>query len=93
MANRPPAQAQPSGKPSCASSPGLPLFTEPEVRRWPHPVTGTPPVPCPLNPGDSSEESCSRIFCALSRQNQLLSEIKALLEHLAGTSAQHSDEK
>lgn len=53
-----------------------PAFSqEPPVRRWPHPVDGTAPV----QPGDPA---LHYIRCALSYQNQLLAEIKALLEKL-----------
>ena len=56
----------------CAEAP---THTEPAVRRWPHPVDGTAPV----QPGDPA---LHYIRCALSYQNQLLAEIKALLEKL-----------
>lgn len=48
---------------------------EPVMRRWPHPVECTPaPVPDPM---------LHYIRCALTYQNELLGEIKALLEELA----------
>ncbi len=50
---------------------------EPEVRRWVHPI----PQPCgPVLP----EATLHYICCALSYQNELLSEIKILLEQLCG---------
>lgn len=49
---------------------------EPSVRRWPHPVGCQDP---PLPP----EPTLHYIRCALSYQNQLLSEIKTLLQRLA----------
>lgn len=49
---------------------------EPPVRRWPHPVGCQDP---PLPP----EPMLHYIRCALSYQNQLLSEIKTLLQQLA----------
>ena len=49
---------------------------EPEVRRWPHPVTGDLPEQLP-------EPALHYIRCALSYQNQLLADIKALLEQMA----------
>lgn len=55
--------------------PGTPIYTEPEVRRWPHPLED-PPSPAP-------EPAMHYIRCALSYQNQLLADIKALLEQLA----------
>lgn len=57
-----------------AAPPGTPLYTEPEVRRWPHPLE---------NPAPPPEPAMHYIRCALSYQNQLLADIKALLEQLA----------
>ena len=54
--------------------PGTPIYTEPEVRRWPHPVEDPAPPP---------EPAMHYIRCALSYQNQLLADIKALLERLS----------
>lgn len=54
--------------------PGTPIYTEPEVRRWPHPLEDPAPPP---------EPAMHYIRCALSYQNQLLADIKALLEQLA----------
>lgn len=56
-------------------TPGTPSYTEPEVRRWPHPLED-PPSPAP-------EPAMHYIRCALSYQNQLLADIKVLLEQLA----------
>ncbi|WP_325199715.1 hypothetical protein [Oscillibacter sp.] len=58
------------------AAPGTPIYTEPEVRRWPHPLEdgGSSPVP---------EPAMHYIRCALSYQNQLLADIKVLLEQLA----------
>lgn len=53
---------------------GAPIYTEPEVRRWPHPLEDPAPPP---------EPAMHYIRCALSYQNQLLADIKALLEQLA----------
>jgi hypothetical protein len=50
--------------------------TEPEVRRWPHPI----PQPYVSAP---TETTLHYICCALSYQNELLSEIKTLLEQIA----------
>ena len=79
MEHRPCKRNQQSHPASPASS----AFTEPEMRRWPHPVDGlslpdgrTPPSAGP------SDLSLHYIHCALSYQNQLLSEIQALLEQL-----------
>jgi len=55
---------------------GAPAFAEPPVRRWPHPVDGTEPI-------QTEDPALHYIRCALSYQNQLLSEIKTLLEQLA----------
>ncbi|BAK97974.1 hypothetical protein OBV_07760 [Oscillibacter valericigenes Sjm18-20] len=50
--------------------------SEPEVRRWPHPIQQTY-VQAP------TEATLHYICCALSYQNELLSEIKTLLEQIA----------
>nr|WP_325211756.1 hypothetical protein [uncultured Oscillibacter sp.] len=54
---------------------GTPVYTEPEVRRWPHPLEDSPSSPAP-------EPAMHYIRCALSYQNQLLADIKTLLETL-----------
>ncbi len=65
------------GRPSRAVRPaGTPAYTEPEVRRWPHPVEGGGRAAAP-------EPAMHYIRCALSYQNQLLADIKVLLEQLA----------
>lgn len=56
--------------------PGTPSYLEPEVRRWPHPLEDPAPSPAP-------EPALHYIRCALSYQNQLLADIKTLLEQLA----------
>ena len=48
---------------------------EPPVRRWPHPVEGVEPVL-------ESDPTLHYIRCALSYQNQLLADIKTLLQQL-----------
>ena len=57
-----------------APLPGTPIYTEPEVRRWPHPLEDPAPAP---------EPALHYIRCALSYQNQLLADIKSLLERQA----------
>jgi len=57
------------------AQPGTPGYIEPEVRRWPHPMGDAPAAPAP-------EPALHYIRCALSYQNQLLADIKALLERL-----------
>ncbi len=81
MANHPrgrgrTVRAVPSNRPPAGGGmePGVPSYTEPEVRRWPHPIEETPRTP---------EPSLHYIRCALSYQNQLLADIKVLLEQLA----------
>lgn len=61
-------------------SAGASVFTEPEVRRWPHPVEGAPP---PESNQQSGDGMLHYIRCALSYQNQMLADIKALLEQIA----------
>lgn len=58
-----------------------PLPREPEVRRWPHPVAGAErPLPASARETDAA---LYYIHCALSYQNQLLADIKALLEQVS----------
>lgn len=52
-----------------------PRPAEPPVRRWPHPVNGAEPI-------RETDGTLHYIRCALSYQNQLLADIKALLEQL-----------
>jgi hypothetical protein len=59
---------------------GTRTFTEPEVRRWPHPVEPAAER--------TTEPALQYIQCALSYQNQLLAEIKSLLEELAAEAAE-----
>lgn len=65
-----------SGELRTPPQPGTPSYIEPEVRRWPHPLEDTPAVTAP-------EPALHYIRCALSYQNQLLADIKTLLEQLA----------
>ena len=55
---------------------GVPTTPEPPVRRWPHPVDGTEPLP-------QTDPALPFVHCALSYQNELLADIKALLEQIA----------
>ena len=48
---------------------------EPPVRRWPHPVEG-------VEPAQDLDPALHYIRCALSYQNQLLADIKTLLQQL-----------
>lgn len=61
---------------SVPARPAVEAPPEPSVRRWPHPVCGTEATA-------QSESSMHYVCCALSYQNQLLADIKALLEKLA----------
>lgn len=63
------------------SQSGVPSYVEPEVRRWPNPPEDAPPV----SPGP--DPALQDILRALSCQNQLLSDIKTLLEQLAAARA------
>ncbi len=72
MADHPRGRGRPGG-------PGSPR--EPEVRRWPHPVAGAErPLPASARETDAA---LYYIHCALSYQNQLLADIKALLEQVS----------
>ncbi len=53
------------------SIPAVPPPEEPEMRRWPHPVAAAP---------EELSPTLHYVCCALSYQNQLLADIKALLE-------------
>ena len=53
--------------------------SEPVMRRWPHPVDGVECI-------QTEDPALHYIRCALSYQNQLLSDIKALLETIAAGS-------
>ena len=65
------------------ASPASSAFTEPEMRRWPHPVDGISLPNERLSPSvGQADLSLYYIHCALSYQNQLLAEIKTLLEQL-----------
>ena len=77
--SRPPADGRGGGA-------GVPVCAEPEVRRWPHPVgEGVPAAQQP-------EPTLHYIRCALSYQNQLLADIKALLEQLAEQTEQQPED-
>lgn len=71
---------------------GTPVFQEPEVRRWPHPVDGShrssgkQAPPAALD--GQIEAGLYYIHCALSYQNQLLADIKVLLEQMAADQCQ-----
>lgn len=76
------------GRPSRAVRPaGTPAYTEPEVRRWPHPIEGSGPSVRQTAPAGQTDTALYYIHCALSYQNQLLADIKSLLEQLAADSA------
>jgi hypothetical protein len=90
MANRPRERGQQGQR---SGSAGTPSFTEPEVRRWPHPVDGVSSADLrPAASAGQTDISLYYIHCALSYQNQLLSEIKSLLEQLAFNCPQASEE-
>ena len=58
--------------PQTSPSPVEPTTSEPPVRRWPHPIQ--PDLPQP---------DLHYVCCTLAYQNQLLADIKALLETIA----------
>ena len=53
----------------------VPATPEPPVRRWPHPVEGVEPI-------QDLDPALHYLRCALSYQNQLLADIKTLLQQL-----------
>ncbi len=62
---------------------GIPAYKEPEVRRWPHPLADEA-----FPPASPPEPTLHYIRCALSYQNQMLADIKALLERLEEAASQ-----
>ena len=75
MQGRGRSRAAEAAVPALAAS-GVPTTPEPPVRRWPHPVEGVEPV-------QQTDPALHFIHCALSYQNELLADIKALLEQIA----------
>lgn len=74
MANR--STRRGSGPSGSGQTGPVQAIAEPEVRRWPHPI--------PQSCAPAAEDAAMHyIRCALSYQNELLSEIKTLLEKLA----------
>jgi len=65
---------------------GTPAYKEPEVRRWPHPLADEP-----FSPAPAPEPTLHYIRCALSYQNQMLADIKALLERLEEAASQTAE--
>ena len=61
-------------RPSPPPKPAPSVWSEPEVRRWPHPTEDAPAEKPDL------AAALHFIHCSLSYQNQLLSEIRTLLE-------------
>ena len=55
--------------------PAEPTIPEPSIRRWPHPVDG-------FNAARQADPALHYICSALSYQNQMLADIKALLQQL-----------
>ena len=75
MANEPWGQGRQVQAAPTQQTEGSPTLSEPPVRRWPHPVDGTEPI-------QAGDPALHYIRCSLSYQNQLLAEIKTLLEQL-----------
>lgn len=76
MANCSHGRGRGARTPASQPAPVVPTTPEPPVRRWPHPVE------CPSVSRDAGP-TLHYIRCALSYQNQLLADIKALLQQLA----------
>ena len=75
-----PAQTAPAVQPPLA-----PLaYPEPPVRRWSHPIEG-------VAASRENDPTLHYIYCALSYQNQLLADIKALLQQMAEDAAEQSE--
>ena len=69
-----------------SASPLAAVSSEPTMRRWPHPVETAGAVNRQCDP------SLRYIRCALSYQNQLLTEMKELLEQLVEAQTAGSEE-
>lgn len=79
-AGRSPAGGRAARSVTVSRTPGTPSYVEPEVRRWPHPLEDPAPSLAP-------EPALHYIRCALSYQNQLLADMKSLLEQLVSDRA------
>ena len=84
MQGRGRSRAAEAAAPALAAS-GVPTTPEPPVRRWPHPVDGVEPV-------QQTDPALHFIHCALSYQNELLADIKALLERIAAAQEETEEE-
>lgn len=87
MAKQPQGRGRSRGAETASPAPersGVPTTPEPPVRRWPHPVDGMEPRPQDRQPDSALHFLC----CALSYQNELLADIKTLLEQLAADRAE-----
>ena len=62
MANRSGGRGRPS---RTVRSSGTPAFTEPEVRRWPHPIEGAAPSARQTAPAGQTDTALYYIHCAL----------------------------
>lgn len=79
-------QGRSGPEPSAMPPAGVPTTPEPPVRRWPHPIEGAEPV-------QAADPAIHFIRCALSYQNQLLADIKVLLEELVDRQEAAEEEK
>lgn len=91
MANKSRDRSRPVRTISAQPAAGLPAVSEPPVRRWPHPVDGTSSGQLPASA--QTDSTLHYIRCALSYQNQLLADIKALLEQLTQERTEDPSEK
>ena len=80
-AGRPDPPTAPSSMPQESAPAPERTFREPQMRRWPHPVEGTPPAEA-LSQKQSGDGMLYYVRCALSYQNQMLADIKTLLEQI-----------
>ena len=83
--NRGPTAVSAPTPPAPVSMPSAPSSGEPVMRRWPHPVEGT-------EPAAQTGPALHYVHCALSYQNQLLADIKTLLEQLIADDASNTAE-
>lgn len=83
MANRS-CRRRPNASASPAAATAREPVSEPSVRRWPHPISQS----C----STQADSMLQYILCTLSYQNELLCEIKTLLEQIATDLTDSSNE-
>ena len=88
--------SRPHGHPHPPSPPGRtgnprPSFSEPEMRRWPHPVECT--AAAEQDPSSSADAPLALVQRTLAHHGQVLNEMKSMLEQLISAAASNQAEK